>query len=185
MSRKRSLPPFIRPEPIIMTSPQGSIHFDYHPLSSVCVRRPGKQFYMLRKVTHTACEIFWGHLCDSLWKLGHIYISERFGGTLGQVVLVKPCRSAQHLLKAQHLWGDCVCMWVHILYISLCVCQCDYNFSQWHQRNVGGLKNPLHFWMYSVYSLDKVRRHCLITVSLSERSPLSVSYTAILQSSMP
>lgn len=34
MSRKQGLPPFIRPEPIIMTSPQGNIHFSYHPFSS-------------------------------------------------------------------------------------------------------------------------------------------------------
>lgn len=79
----RHPPPFIRPEPIIMTSPQGSIHFNYHPLSNVCVRKPGKHFCMLGKVTDCSRDLFGNGdiLCDSLWKVGHIFISERFGGT--------------------------------------------------------------------------------------------------------
>lgn len=61
-------PPFIRPEPIIMTSPQGSIHFNYHPLSNVCVRKPGKHFCMLGKVTDRSRDLSGNGdiLCDSL-----------------------------------------------------------------------------------------------------------------------
>ncbi|CAB1431061.1 unnamed protein product [Pleuronectes platessa] len=34
---------FIRPEPIIMASPQGTIHLNYPPLTSAYVRRPGRK----------------------------------------------------------------------------------------------------------------------------------------------
>lgn len=95
---------FIRPEPIVMTSPQGSIHFNYPPLRGLCVRRPGKKhFYMLVKVTDGPRELFrkWGHLrLVSHGENWGIFVFQRDLVKHGeQVVLVKACRSAQHLLS--------------------------------------------------------------------------------------
>lgn len=111
-------PPFIRPEPIIMTSPQGSIHFNYHPLSSVCVRKPGKKhFYMLGKVTDRSWDLSGsGDISVTHCENWDMFIFRR--DLVEQVVLVKLRRSAQHLLNL--LWGDwmCVCAYVR----AHCIC---------------------------------------------------------------
>lgn len=129
-------PPFIRPEPIIMTSPQGSIHFNYHPLSSVCVRKPGKKTLLHARKGNRSLLRFVrkrGHLCDALWKLGHFYISERFGGTgcPGQTASLSTT-SAQPAVRWLYV---CLCVCACTLYLLKCVSQYDWNSSsQWHQR---------------------------------------------------
>lgn len=104
-AESRGLPPIFRPEPIVMTSPQGSIHFNYHPLGSVCVRRPGKHFFFFfkhatkgNKQPARSVRKQGAGLCDSLWKLGHICISERFSGTRGN-------RLSWSNRVAQHIWS--------------------------------------------------------------------------------
>lgn len=94
-------PPFIRPEPIIMTSPQGSIHFNYHLLSSVCVREPGKHHYKLRKVT------------DRLWDC-FIWVTVKTGAYL--------CFREIWCNTRTGCPGQIVSLSTHLLNLSVCVC---------------------------------------------------------------
>lgn len=74
-----------------------------------------------------------GHLCDALWKLGHVYISERFGGTgcPGQTASLSTT-SAQPAVRWLYV---CLCVCACTLYLLKCVSQYDWNSSsQWHQR---------------------------------------------------
>lgn len=116
-AQKRGLPPFTGPEPIIMASPQGSIHFNYHPLRGVCVRRPGKHFDVLGKVTDRRWDFsgngdIWARRCEN-WDVF------RFGRDLVEhVVLVKPRRSRDNICSTCCEVIVCACVCEH----AVCIC---------------------------------------------------------------
>lgn len=121
MSRKRVLLPFIRPEPIIMTSPQGRIHFNYHPLCSVCVRRPGNHFYALGKrydrkpvrFIYLFIYLFSGNkdICVTHCENWDMFVFRReiwwdtSTGCPGQIVSL-----SSHLLDLLRVYSVCVCV---------------------------------------------------------------------------
>lgn len=119
-------PPFIRPEPIIMTSPQGSIHFNYHPLSSVCVRKPGKNTFTCSERWQIAREIC-QETGTSLWgivKTGTcLYFGEIWWNRLSW-----SNRVAQHNICSTCCEVTvCVFVRVHTHCISACVTSVSLN----------------------------------------------------------